>query len=192
MSQTLNDSMDHAQPTPTVLPPLHPRRAKYLALAVLFAVTWYFSQLITSEIDSSENWPTTSATVLSSKVVERNSSDGPWYSPEVKFDYTVDGARYTAVDAPIFGMHLDDESRSDTQKIVDQYPPGHIVTVYYYPRWPRVAVLIRGSGFPLTPGFIWIFFGIYFLPPIGFFVSLGKWLWPTFTLIRKRNPKRVE
>lgn len=181
--------MNTRQSTAAVLSLRRPRRAISLALAILFAACWYFSRPLRSEIDRSESWPSTSGTVLSSVVVERQSSEGAWYSPEVEFEYTVAGETYTAVDAPIFGTHLDIESRADSQKIVDHYPPGQTVTVYYHPRWPTVALLIRDSGLPATPQYVLIALAIYCLPPVGFVAFLALFLRDVYASIRRSSAK---
>lgn len=178
-------SMNSRQSTAAVLSLRRPRRAIYLALAMLFGALWYLFQPLISEIDASESWPSTSGMVLSSVVVERNSSEGAWYSPEVEFEYTVDGATYTAVDAPIFGTHIDLGSRTAAQKIIDQYPPGRAVAVYYHPRWPSVALLIRDSGLPATPKYVLMAQAIYCLPPVGFVAFLALFAWDVYSSVRR-------
>jgi hypothetical protein len=149
---------------------------------VVFAAASYLSIRYVLSYDDSESWPTVTGTVISSKVVERSSSEGPWYQPQVQFEYVVDGRRYTAVDIPIFGTGVDLDHPSGSQRIVDQYPSGRELTVRYNPRRPMQALIPMGTSspatdLPLTTGC---------LSSVGLVACLIAWLRKMFLALQRR------
>lgn len=101
------------------------------------------------------SWPSTMGTVAFSMVERRSSNDGYSYYPVVQYTYSVMGRMYESrriMPGPEVGG-------SGAQKVVNRYPAGAQVMVYYDPQNPSSAVLERG-----TPGYI-------------------KWLWITIVLV---------
>jgi len=121
----------------------------------------------------SADWPTVQGTVVSSEVQqERNTSRSngksrmkTTYHAEILYDYVANGTTYSA-NKVSFGQ-VGGSSPAPARKIVNRYPKGKNVTVYYNPEKPETAVLEPGmsaavyflSGF----GGIFLFFGLLVL-----------------------------
>jgi hypothetical protein len=93
----------------------------------------------------SRTWPTAPGVVTASKVaaVPRTRFTLP-YQARVGYRYKV-GDRYyvaTGVSHDVAGFG----TRSAAQRVVDRYPEGATVTVYYHPDDPTQAVLEPGGG----------------------------------------------
>ncbi len=97
---------------------------------------------------SSSSWPTTEGRVLSSHVDSYVDSEGDtMYSAEVYYEYIVGGATYRG-DLIRFGSNSGSTSaRRSQQRIVDNYPVGASILVYYNPDDPTDAVLERKLSF---------------------------------------------
>lgn len=101
-----------------------------------------------SDAQDSTGWPTTTGTVLESDIHDgvwlRNKKDADThYQPTVEYTYTVDGTAYTN-DRVSFTEHSGSTERSWAEDIVDRFPIGAEVTVYYKPGAPDEAVLDPG------------------------------------------------
>lgn len=101
------------------------------------------------EVRRARAWPTTAGTVVTSTVASRVlSPDDPNYNPgdtnvtnepRVEYEYTVAGKTYR-------GRRIDlgeKTSSYELEAILDRYPVGTAVTVYYDPADPNTAVLDR-------------------------------------------------
>lgn len=89
---------------------------------------------------ATDSWPTTSGTVLSSRVSVSKSDNGTSYSPDISYSYEVNGFTYTA-DKVTF---LSTGGRDGAESIVARYPVNAAIDVYYNPLRPSKAVLIPG------------------------------------------------
>ena len=85
-------------------------------------------------------WPQVKGNVLASSVVESHYQSGTSYRAEVKYEYAVDGVRYTS-DRIKFGWRKG--SKRGTKATAERYPTGSSVRVYYDPRKPSSSVLQR-------------------------------------------------
>lgn len=95
----------------------------------------------------SRRWPTTSGTVMTSRVTVSRSQDSDGsssttYGAKVAFQYEVEGEVYVG-DTRSFADYRSGSSRR-AHRITDQYPEGSQVTVYYHPRRPHLSVLEPG------------------------------------------------
>lgn len=117
---------------------------------------------------TSKGWPTVPGKVISSKVAAVGQKGGTVYSPDVRYSYTVDGTPHTSNHIRIGGVNTGNPSPA--RHVVDRYPVGREVTVYYSPKKPTFAVLepgIHAATWPITLiGFL--FFGV------GVFAALHK------------------
>lgn len=137
-----------------------------LGLSFIFLVPQgYQSYLAQSQ---ASNWPQTEGKVLSSEVLvdeRRPGIEDDLAQPKVVTRYSVNGRKYTTRE-----IHFN-QSRSWTDNygaalaVVDQYPPGKEVTVYYNPEQPYQAVLsIRWDWFTffiMGLGALFVLFGVY-------------------------------
>jgi hypothetical protein len=96
-------------------------------------------------------WPSTQGIVTGGYVDSywyssgKHISDGYYiYSPKVSYSYNVSGVEYSCDSV----WRLDHESRSanEAQSVVNTYPSGMAVTVYYNPSNPSHAILDRTEG----------------------------------------------
>jgi len=105
---------------------------------------------------ASKDWPTVDGIVLSSSAVRRDSSgsgSGPnrtgpstTYRAEVVYQFSINGTTLTG-DRFAFG-YTPSEDPTVAQRIVDEYPKGKNVTVYYRPDNPEECVLQPGLTAP--------------------------------------------
>jgi len=92
------------------------------------------------------NWPGTDGTITSSSVrkeVRRDSGKTvTTYYPSVQYRYRIDGRQHTSYRIA-FGKKVG-SVKAIAQKVVDRYPSGKTVTVYYDPDDPQYAILEKG------------------------------------------------
>ncbi|MCI5125353.1 MAG: DUF3592 domain-containing protein [Candidatus Electrothrix sp. AR5] len=121
---------------------------------------------------SSKGWPTINGTVIRSKVfiseqttsrTNQTSQIDDYYSPDVAYRYIVDGAMLKG-DNIRYGLVT---NKAAAEKIVQQYPEGNEVEIYYHPDNPEESVL--------QPGY---FGGLLFFPLMGvmaMFAGVFSW-----------------
>lgn len=122
---------------------------------------------------ASENWPSTTGEVVEAYVRDSTDEDGTTYHAEVTYRYTVNDQWY-AGDTVNFGQY-GSGNRSHAQGIVDRYPSGQRITVYYNPDSPGTAVLEPGLTWSsyLVLGIGLCFAGVPFL--ILIFGGVRRW-----------------
>jgi hypothetical protein len=98
----------------------------------------------------SKAWPHADGVIHSTKIVEQARSsrygDGSWHIPVIVYHYQIGAISYTnsRVVFASFRPHLGYGSQAEAQAIVDRYPAGKSVTVFYEPSSPADAVLEPG------------------------------------------------
>lgn len=122
------------------------------------------------KVAQAASWPATLGAVTLSTLQMRHSSDGSTPYPVVHYAYQVMGQPYQGSKV----RPGPDVGGSGARKVVDRYPVGAQVMVYYNPEKPSEALLERG-----TPGFIKLFWIILIALDI-FLCGLGVVLF--FTL----------
>ena len=121
---------------------------------------------------ASQGWPTTQGVILSSRVDYRESpKTGKTYEAEVIYKFTVEGQLYKA-SRVAYESNLSDPKVAEG--IVNKYPPGAVVAVYYSPKNPHNCVLEPGvgGGAMMIPAFGMVCFSagvamFVFLPRLG-------------------------
>ena len=120
--------------------------------------------------EKSLSWPETGGTVIKSEVVTGESvfssdDDGesqPMYSAEINYTYQVDDMLYTSNRISFAGKAS--YSRPDkAEAILERYPEGSSVTVFYNPDQHDLAVLERsakGSGALFAAGIVFLGIGV--------------------------------
>ena len=146
--------------------------------AGIFLMAWGVYEIKGS--NESRNWPSTQGTISSSYIREQTRRDSKrhtsiTYFPRVLYQYKVDGRHYTSHRIE-FGGESGGMKRM-AKKVVDRYPSGKKVTVYYNPQDPKYGVL--------EAGFTWSSL-IVFLAGIVFF-GVGVLF---FKVYRKQRRKR--
>ena len=99
---------------------------------------------------ASNRWPSTNGRILMSDVSSHRSlnSSGTHttiYEPKIQYEYTADGQRYQS-DQLSYSMVGGTSVESWAENIVDKYPQGSSVQVYYNPSKPSEAVIEHSSG----------------------------------------------
>ncbi|MFZ0548264.1 MAG: DUF3592 domain-containing protein [Candidatus Promineifilaceae bacterium] len=119
----------------------------------------YWGWTILQDAKASASWPTASGLVTSSEVSHSTDSDGnDSYSPEVDYQYQVDGQ--SIVNSQIKFGENSYGNRRKAEEIAGNYPVGQQVTVYYDPERPDKAVLEPG----VTAGsYIVLGIGVFFI-----------------------------
>jgi Protein of unknown function (DUF3592) len=155
---------------PTVSSGVQGRKGKNLGILTLsmFAAGIVLVAFGGYEIKGSResgNWPSAQGTISSSSVSKRTTRDSnnrtkKTYYPKVGYHYQVDGRKYIS-HRIAFGTGETGGSEKWARKIVNKYPVGKTVTVYYNPQDPNYGVL--------ESGFTWRSV-IIFLSGILFFV----------------------
>ena len=112
----------------------------------------------------SRSWPTASGTVLDSGMEANQSRDEDGdikttYGATIQYKYTVDGQEFVG-DRRTFS-NVRTSSVRNTEKILERYPLGSSVDVFYDPDDPSSSVLESGVGAATY---------ILLLVPIGFLV----------------------
>ncbi|MHA2250781.1 MAG: DUF3592 domain-containing protein [Candidatus Kariarchaeaceae archaeon] len=125
---------------------------------IIGGISTYFSYPGYRDGVDSENWPTANGTITES-YLEFGGSEGTAVTAHVKYQYSVSGIQYQS-DRLYPGDVTESVSQSEAQKIVDKYPQGSQVVVYYKPSDHSYSVLEPG----LTTGtIIFLVIGIAFL-----------------------------
>lgn len=122
--------------------------------AILFGVVWVGAWTIgmawfdwvwaTSVVNQIRtlSFPSVSGQVISSEIVEEPGDETVLYRPDVKYGYVVGNGEF--VSHQISQWAESSSFKKESQKVVEQYPVGRQVTVYYSPRDPSHAVLEPG------------------------------------------------
>lgn len=134
-------------------------------------------------------WPQTQGKVIYSKIKTHSDSDGTSYSLDLNYDYSVGNFTYTGTkDSELPNMMIGSNS---VQKRAGSLPAGKPVTVYYNPRNPQQAVLVRGMT---IQNFAGLAFAAMFMTPFNL-VMLGSWYfvgaWAT-SRFKRATPPRVQ
>jgi hypothetical protein len=122
---------------------------------------------ILSTISGSQQkkWPTSAGQVCSTHIQEKHEEvisaererARVGYIPVIEYKYTVDGKDHDSTTRSSIDKQY---SRLIAQKIIDRYPIGKSITVYYKPGNPDESVLEPGAG---LSGLIFILGGLVVL-----------------------------
>lgn len=94
----------------------------------------------------SKGWPLTVGKVLNSEVRTKSSrsrSGSTSYEPYVFYEYSVNGKKMQSGQLAFGGRLQVSEKRA--QKVIENYPAGKNIPVYYNPKKPGQAVIISGN-----------------------------------------------
>ncbi|MGB8980394.1 MAG: DUF3592 domain-containing protein [Anaerolineales bacterium] len=134
----------------------------------LILIYTYFRNL--ARVRDSAGWPTSQGTVVESRVRESTSQDqdgftSTSYFPEVRYLYHVLGSEYEG-NMITFGSQSGG-AQNKVVEVINRYPTGSTVTVYYDPEKPSMAVLERSvSKGLLVSGVVCIAIGIFFFSKV--------------------------
>lgn len=98
--------------------------------------------IVLNNANESADWPTTQGEVVLSNVREDSDDDGVTYHAEISYEYVVADREYVS-DQVSFGQYGSSD-HSHAAEIVNRYPEGRRVRVFYNPEDPETAVLEPG------------------------------------------------
>ena len=87
-------------------------------------------------------WPSTTGTIVKSRV-EVSGGENATVSPRIIYEYEVSGRPYRSEQIRVGGVYLTGPTNRSAYDIVDSYPEGATVTVYYDPAAPQESALER-------------------------------------------------
>ena len=126
---------------------------------------------IVKKAKASTGWPTVEGTVVSAKVERKKSTSGrrrgssTTYKAEVVYDYSVEDTPYSS-NRISFGEYSSGNP-NHARQIVNRYPQGGEVTVYFKPGQPKISVLEPGESWstymPLGMGVVFFLMGLIVL-----------------------------
>ena len=100
-----------------------------------------------AEATDSLDWPSAPGKMLRSNVhVGRDSDRNKDVDLHIEYEYSVGGERFTSRRAFLGSLN---DNEDVAREIVVSYPEGADVTVFYNPRQPQLATLIRGAHQPV-------------------------------------------
>jgi hypothetical protein len=132
---------------------------KIIVILTIFGSMFFFDAIfigiivaVRRKVAQAAGWPSTLGTVTFSTIeMRRGSKGGSTAYPVVRYSYQVNGQPYQSTKV----MPGPDVGGTGAHKVVQRYPAGAQVMVYYNPANPSEALLERG-----TPGFIKVFWVI--------------------------------
>ena len=108
----------------------------------------YYAHTMSTKAQQSLMWPSTEGVISHSAVLTQmrqasgTSSSPPTYKADVAYRYKVQGRDYSSERISLMDIS---STAGHAQGIVDRYPDGASVTVYYNPGDPSDALLERGT-----------------------------------------------
>jgi hypothetical protein len=135
-----------------------------IGLGIYYLISEYSE---TNNAKKSMNWPTTAGIIISSDFREKEDTDSvkKLYSPKILYSYSVKIMEYSSQKI-FFGNYS--LSLENARKIVNRYPAGKRVTVFYNPDKHDLSVLEPGGK---TFNYYWLLLGVGLLS-FGIFVLL--------------------
>jgi hypothetical protein len=130
----------------------------FSSLFVIVGVTVFgFGVCQYMRAQDSSNWPSAMGKVIYSDVERRSDEDGTTYSAEVEYEFTV-ADQLLSGNLIKFG-EVNTSNSSHARRIVNRYPVGSEVRVFYDPNDPYLSVLEPGvhASTYFVPGFGLVF-----------------------------------
>ena len=139
-------------------------RGKILVITLIlwFSISSAFVIIGSNSIlkgQETESWPSTTGEIVLSYVYDKRGSEGTTYEAKITYQYIVDGVSYTS-DTISCDYFYSSSDRSAATQLVEKYPAGKTVTIYYNSKAPYQSVLIQGAS-----GNSWLIFsaGMFFV-----------------------------
>jgi hypothetical protein len=110
-----------------------------------YAAAFHWGRPVLQKAEASKSWPSTLGVVEVSDVDVSRDDDGTTYAADVVYVYRVGDHEYRGAEIQAGGS-VRSSSRSSALKVVNRYPVGTDVAVYYDPADPTEAVLQPGES----------------------------------------------
>ena len=114
----------------------------FLFIGIILLLFWFFQS---RRAGATQKWFSVPGRIMDSRLVEsRDTEEGRTWNASVTYVYQVGGAQFQGNRVAVGG------GKGSAKQIVQRYPAGAVVQVFYDPQKPNAAVIERGSG-GLTP-----------------------------------------
>ena len=138
-----------------------PRKSNSTVFGIIFtlvgALMFYFFGLPSLEYAyESKSWPATSGTITKSEVDSWMKDGETRYGAVIKYTYQVDGKEYISNQVGV-NSSSSNKNISAAKDLVQEYPVGNTVDVFYDPELPDSAALkpgIRAGDIALAGGML--------------------------------------
>ena len=97
---------------------------------------------------NSLHWPQAQGVITSSRLVPGHFKQIKGYRPEIQYRYQVGGTEYLGSRRSFSRPNL--ATRAASESVIDAYPAGRTVTVFYDPKDPAFALLEPGLAGDMT------------------------------------------
>lgn len=135
----------------------------FVILNVVFLAIIFFTQ---RKMNAVQSWASTMGTVMASYLERRSSSDGSTNYPVVQYSYQVGGQAYQGAKiAP--GMEV---GGTGAGRVVEKYPEGAQVMVFYDPNNPSDAVLEKKAR---AQWLMWLLLVVFDVMLCGMAIAFG-------------------
>ncbi len=120
-----------------------------VGILILVALVWVAkrvqlkSQQASAVLQSSQSWPSTTGTIVKSRVEVRGGSTTTSVDAKIVYEYEVGGRQYQGEQIRVDDRHRVIQVGGQAYEMIDRYPMGASVTVYYNPDDPAEAGLER-------------------------------------------------
>lgn len=145
-------------------------------MLIVLGIDGFFVYSAYRMMDARERYLKAPGVVLQSYVESHSDSDGTTYSPFVEYEYEVGGRTYRGDRDSMFSFSS--SSRSTAREVVDRYPEGKRVEVYYDPDDHAESVLDLSDR--SVPYFIILFLTPFHCIGLGLMsggvVNLRRWI----------------
>ncbi len=137
-------------------------RSSYFLIGLLVALIgagfFIWGGVIYAKAGASDAWPSTEGVVVVSKV-RRSGNTQPGdrrykFTPQVEYRYAVAGSEYASKRIDFSSVTVSHKNSGRAMQVVNRYPVGKQVDVYYDPGNPAFAVLQRGVKTSTYLGFV--------------------------------------
>ena len=130
----------------------------FQALACFALSLWIFKASDYNSALQTKQWPTVTGTVIQSQVRHVNPNHiRDSFQPDVSYTYKVKGIDYQASSVYSGNKEMGYSQKYSAQKIIQQFPVGKKIRVYYSPIQAQNSVLIPG---PIRLHYMYFLFSI--------------------------------
>ncbi len=136
-----------------------------LLLNAIFLAVIFFMRRKMRQVSE---WPYTQGTVTESRLESRSSEDGSTDYPVVRYTYQLIGRAYQGsriATGPVVGG-------SGARKVIERYPAGAAVRVYYNPQNPEEAVLEQKAP---AMTLMWVILAVFDCALLGAILVVAVW-----------------
>ena len=115
-----------------------------IPLLIIGGIIWYvLDQRKKAQVvkQASKDWPSTAGKIVKSRVELSSGRDIATVEPVIAYEYQVGGRQYQCDQIHSGDKIFESISKEETYDLVDRYPVGRDVTVYYNPDNPAEAAL---------------------------------------------------